>query len=371
MRWRDKRFPGVSKFKDQHGKWRWRARGKGKRATMIHGEYGSAQFVAEWQAWCKGEPIEIGVARTVPGTINALMVGYYKSGVFADLSVTTRKSYRAMLERVRAKNGDKAINTLNPATIRALRNRMNPEPANMLLRCLRSLCRYAVDEGFFKQDPTLGLRKRKNPNESKDGIHTWTIEEVEQFEKRHPLGTKAHLAHSLLIYTAQRRSDIVGLGRQHEADAGTTLKFRQQKTGEWMELPIVRPLRAAIDAAPVGSLTYLETALGKPFSAAGFGNWFRERCDEAGLPQCSAHGLRKATATRLADAGATTHQIMAITGHRSIAQVESYTRKANKKRLAQQMSAALAGSKERLDDGKYEHGDSVIALPSRKAKQSE
>ena len=114
------------------------------------------------------------------------------------------------------------------------------------------------------------------------------------------------------------------------------------------------PLRASIDASPTGPLTYLETGYGKPFTANGFGNWFRDRCDEAGLPQCSAHGLRKATATRLADMGATPHQIMSITGHRSLSEVENYTRHANKRRLARQMIDHISGAKNVLDFGKPE-----------------
>jgi hypothetical protein len=49
--------------------------------------------------------------------------------------------------------------------------------------------------------------------------------------------------------------------------------------------------------------------LGKPFTAAGFGNWFREQCNAACLPHCSFHGLRKAASVRLAEAGCTPHEM--------------------------------------------------------------
>jgi integrase len=70
---------------------------------------------------------------------------------------------------------------------------------------------------------------------------------------------------------------------------------------------------------------------GKP---AGFGNWFRDRCDEAGLPQCAAHGLRKAAATILAERGATDCQLMAVFGWESAKEATKYTKAANRKRLA-------------------------------------
>jgi integrase len=66
----------------------------------------------------------------------------------------------------------------------------------------------------------------------------------------------------------------------------------------------------------------------------GFGNKMRVWCDAAGLPQCSAHGLRKAAATRLAESGATTQEIMAVTGHQSLHQVEVYTRAAARPGMA-------------------------------------
>src|SRR5690606_22897046 len=84
-----------------------------------------------------------------------------------------------------------------------------------------------------------------------------------------------------------------------------------------LELPVHPELQKAIDATPGGNLTFLVTEFDKPFTANGFGNWFRKRCDEADLPHCAAHGLRKAAATRLADNGATEHEIMSVTGHQT------------------------------------------------------
>jgi integrase len=81
-------------------------------------------------------------------------------------------------------------------------------------------------------------------------------------------------------------------------------------------------------------MTFLTTAFGKPFTAAGFGNWFRDQCNAAGLRHCSAHGLRKAAARRLAEAGCTEHEIAAITGHASLREVQRYTKAANRTKLA-------------------------------------
>src|SRR5262249_47881319 len=101
-------------------------------------------------------------------------------------------------------------------------------------------------------------------------------------------------------------------------------------------------LQTVLDATPNEHLTFLVTEFGKPFTAAGFGNWFRDVCAEAGLPiGISAHGLRKAAATRFANHGATAHELMAWFGWKRITEAERYTRAANRKALAQGMVRKL------------------------------
>jgi integrase len=103
-------------------------------------------------------------------------------------------------------------------------------------------------------------------------------------------------------------------------------------------------LVATIENTPLNNLTFLLTEAGAPFSAAGFGNWFRDRCNEACLPHCSAHGLRKACATRLANPGCTTEQIKSVTGHKTLSEVARYTKAADQERNAKQALANLLRS---------------------------
>jgi integrase len=85
---------------------------------------------------------------------------------------------------------------------------------------------------------------------------------------------------------------------------------------------------------PVGNLAFIVTEFGKPFTTNGFGNWFRKRCDEAGLPACTAHGLRKAGAAIAAENGATERQLMAIFGWSTMKEAARYTKAARQKVLA-------------------------------------
>ena len=165
-----------------------------------------------------------------------------------------------------------------------------------------------------------------------EGYHDWTEEEIAQFIARHQPGTKAHLALMLMLSTGQRRPDAVRMGWGDVVNG--MIRVRQQKTGTPLMIPILPELKAALADQPKDAPTFLRTDYGRPYSVAGFGNWMRDRCDEAGLPNCASHGLRKACARRLAEAGCTIHQIKAITGHKTDAEVHRYTAKADQIRLA-------------------------------------
>lgn len=215
-----------------------------------------------------------------------------------------------------------------------------PGAANNLLKALRQVFKYAVNYELLDTNPVAVVEKLKPKN--KGGFHAWTIEEVEQFESRHPIGTKARLALAMLLYTSQRRSDVIKMGRQHVKDGW--MHVTQQKTDADLQIPILDELHRIIDASPTGDLTYLVTKYGQPFkSSNSFGNWFRLRCDEAGLPHCSAHGLRKASASRLAELGCSVHEIMSITGHKTVSEVQRYTQAAEQKQLAGNVKRRIDG----------------------------
>lgn len=87
-----------------------------------------------------------------------------------------------------------------------------------------------------------------------------------------------------------------------------------------------------LPAAPIRFL--VTTQFGKPFTDAGMGNRMRKWCDEAGLPHCSMHGLRKAMSRQLAEHGATDAQGQAVTGHKKDKTFQHYRAKANRAALA-------------------------------------
>ena len=241
---------------------------------------------------------------------------------------------RGILERFRAAYGDRPFALLPPEWIEALLDAKPPYAARSWLTTLRSLCQFAVKRGFRRDDPTANIKQRKIKG---DGFHTLTDDEIAQFEAYYPIGTKPRLAFALLLYTTQRRSDVVRMGRQHirETPDGPALYVKQRKTGVELLIPIYPELQTILDATPGTHLTFLVTETGKPYGDNYFSASFRGWCDEAGLPKrCSAHGLRKASCRRMAEAEYTAPEIMAHSGHTTMKELVRYTKAADQARLA-------------------------------------
>lgn len=334
----------VSAFLDRHGKERLRFRRKGFADYYFRAAFGTPAFMQEYRACLDGiaaAAIDPGADRAVPGSFNSLIASYYRTPDWLSPSDATRANRRRVIEHFRREHGHRMVADLEPAHVTAIlgRKASTPNAANMLRKQLLRLMDYAIILKVRTDNP---VRVTKPYKIKSGGYHTWTEDEIAQFEARHPIGTKARLALALMLWTGQRRSDAIRMGRQHVSKG--RLRFRQQKTDTALSLPILPPLKAAIDAMPSDNMTFLVTAYGKPFTAAGFGNWFRDRCDEAGLSQCSAHGLRKAAARRLAEAGCSNQLIKAWTGHKGDSEVALYTREADQVALSDQAGARLMAS---------------------------
>lgn len=333
---------------DRYGKVRIYLRKPGCRKVAIKGKPGTPEFLVAYLAGmeiAQSEPQRQAPPRGERGSLRWLCTRYYGSAAYGQLGARTRIVRKQILERLCCVSdcsdmdlGDKPYLEMKSRHIVAIRDAHadRPEAANSIVKALRRLFAWAKEAGHVESNPAIeiGYLQADNP----EGFHTWTVQEVRRFERHHPLGTKARLAMALLLYLGVRRSDVVRLGRQMmHGDALHFVEFKgrgKKRTRKERELPILPELREAIDACNSNDPTFLVTEFGKPYTANGFGNWFRRRCREAGLDHCSAHGLRKAAATIAAENNATAHQLMAIFGWESLKQAELYTRKADRNRLA-------------------------------------
>lgn len=338
------KLPFVNSFRNRHGTLVFYFRKRGCKNVRLRGVLGSAEFMAAYTAAIEGqEPIEIGVKRSPVGSVAATVGLYLGSTAFANLAAETQRTRRNILERFREEHGEKRIAAIERKHVQAMvtAKGKTPSAARNFLNTLRAMIAFAIDAGIRADDPTIGV---KRPKIKTDGYRTWSEDDIAAFEATHPLGTMPRLALALLLYTGQRRSDIVAMGLQHVR--GDLISVRQRKTGTSLLIPMHPALRAAIEATPSGHLTFLATAFGKARTANGFGTWFRECCNAAGLANgTSAHGLRKAACRRLAEAGCSANEIKAISGHASLREVERYTKAADQERMARAAMKRLgAGS---------------------------
>lgn len=333
---------------DRHGNVRyyfWRRGAKHK--IRLPGLAGSDEFMAAYAAALAGRPLPAkssdapSIQRAPLGTLEWLCNSYFLSVEFAGLSEYTKRDRRNILKAICAESlapgtttriGDLPFTQMTEKAVRMLRNRKKdvPNAANNWVSTISVLFKWAIEEDHAEHNPARDVPKIKI---SGDGYHTWTVEEIQQYEAAHQVGSQARLALALLAFTGLRRSDVIQIGPQH-VNAEGTLTLKQQKTMSTLQVPILPELQRVIAASRCGHLTYLLNEWNRPWTPMGFSTRFKAWCVEANLQHCSAHGLRKAGACLAAENGATEAQMMAIFGWKTASMATKYTRAANRKKIA-------------------------------------
>lgn len=343
---RKERLPKyVSSFIDTRGKRRYRFRKTGHSGGYFEAHPNSPAGQAEYQAFVSGgDRRAIKPREVIRGSIDDLLSRYYGSTAFrGSAQEHSLAKRRAVLEAFRAKHGHRPAATASydkldkyiaevavQWTDEKGRKHGGPFAAETARKLIRGLFKFAVKIQWRADNPMDHVEYR--PKKTK-GYHSWTEAEVGQYQAHWPLGTKQRLALELMLWTAKRRSDAIAIGPQHVE--GDELVGRDKKTDKKWSLWIAPQLRQAIDAMPQAEhLCYIPSRRGRPYSPASFGNMFRKWCNDAGLPHCSAHGLRKATSRRLAEANVGNAGIKSVTLHSRDEEVSLYVAAADQKRLA-------------------------------------
>lgn len=328
---------------------------RGPTKTTLSGPAWSDAFCADYAAALAGKPLERekDTARkprqSKAGTFRALCEGFYKSAGFRSRDVLTQSDKRGVLESCLAEPlepggdlffADCPVTALSRRHIAVLRDRKagTPWAANKRLRYLSQLFDWAVEGEHIAANPTREVGRVEAPVK---GFHTWTADELRQYEARHATGTRARLALDLMAFAGLRRSDTCTVQIQHLRDTESDqwiLKKPQHKNrarqGKVIEIPILPELRRSIEATTRKGLALLENEYERPFSIKAFGNRFKKWCVEAGLPHCSCHGVRKAAAVVAAERGATDSELQAIFGWEDTREIRTYTAKMNRAKIA-------------------------------------
>jgi integrase/recombinase XerD len=353
----------VNSFRDRHGKLRHYFRPPGCKPVPLPGLPGSEEFMAAYQdalrACGDAAPSTLGASRTLPGTLNSAIVAYYSSQDFTvGLAQSTQATRRAILERWRLEDGEKRFAGIRSHHLVNLLAPMQPNAQKHWRKTIRGLMKFGKRVALRGDDPSQDLVTTKAGKSM--GHMTWLDAQVAQYRAHHALGTTARLALELLLNIAGRRQDAHMLGRQHINRDGK-LSWRPQKTrrstGKTLTISIMPELQAALDAMPASAMAFLCTDYGRPFaSAAAFGNKFADWCKAAGLQpiKCDdgrtrnyrAHGLRKAALRALAHAGCTGSEMMNVSGHSSLQQLQAYLDEVQQERQADAALAKLRAARE-------------------------
>jgi Site-specific recombinase XerD len=348
---RKKEFPNTSSTLDRHGKRRWRYRSRG-RSFELGTDYGSPEFVRRYEkALATMAGHKVGLERTKPGTISDLIMRYYPL-IAGRWSESTMKTNRAILERFRAEHGHRPVATMKPHNMDFILAKMaaTPAAAYNLRKRLIPVFRLAVKLGWLTVNPA----ELADPVPYQaGGHHTWTEDEIAKFYAVHDFGSIAHRVMTLMLWTGAARADAVKLGwfSIKATTEGERLQYTRQKTGRMknpvlISIPVAPELRALLDTLPKEAGTFLQTAEGKQRSAKALTGDMRRWCDAAALPECTPHGLRKAIARRMAEAGAAPHVIGAVTGHKTLSEVQRYTEAADRDRLGTAGIGLISGTKQ-------------------------
>lgn len=343
----------VATFVDNRGKRRYRFRKAGCRAGYFEAHPNSPQGQAEYAAFLASKRDSAPAKRPamVRGSVDHLIELYYASTDFrGQAAETSLAKRRAVLEAFRERNGPKQAKGANFIVLDRYVSRIKegwtdekgrklggPFAAETARKQLRGLFKFAVKIGWRTDNPMDHVEYRAKKT---SGFHTWTEAEIEQYRAHWPLGTKQRLAMELGLWTGKRRTDAVRMGPQHVV-AGD-LVGRDSKTGKGWTLPIAPQLQTAIDAAPSDHLCFVPSDRGRPYSAASFGNMFRSWCDDAGLPHCTFHGLRKAISRRMAEEGIGNAGIKSVTLHSRDEEVSTYVAAADQRRLSKSAIARIS-----------------------------
>jgi integrase len=298
-----------------------------------------------------GKPaIDIGARRTVAGSVSAALVAYYRSADWIDgLAEATQKWRRNCLEKFRADFGDLSLRTIEKRYVQAYVSAIaKPGTQRNMAQALGSFFTYCVDTMLLADNPAEGVKRARMIRTG--GHKAGTEDDVEKFCAHWSIGSMPRLALALYLNFGVRKSDVIRIG-PGDIRGGELSDFQPQKTsrsgGIKITVPMTEETADIIGATVHGTKTYLVTRFGKPFTAAGFGNWFRRACVEAGV-EFRSHGLRKLCLIRLAELELNTDTIMAISGHKNRAEVDTYVAAVNRTKMARKaIAVSEAASQER------------------------
>jgi|tagenome__1003787_1003787.scaffolds.fasta_scaffold20988526_12 integrase len=335
----------LQRHKTRHGEFNWYVRIRRGPLIRIKETYGTPEFKAAYDA-----AILALSGRTVPapktirvsvGTIAWAWQSYRESGAWKALSSATQRQRDNIMKHVIDGAGREQVTSVGKSDIvdGVERRSDTPSQAKNFLQTMNQFFDWLVKTGKLDRNPCDGVKASRKKTQ---GFLPWSYEDILAYENHWPLGTRQRVMLDVYCYTGLRRGDAARVGPGHVHNNTITLATEKSQGQTVVHLPMLAALKATLAAGPTGKQSFIAKDDGLPYTKESLGNAFKDACVAAGILNKSAHGLRKAAATRAAENGATAHELMAIFGWVDIKEAEIYTRAADRKRLA-------AGSMNKLE----------------------
>jgi integrase len=264
--------------------------------------------------------------RAKTGTFGGLVAAYRQTKAFREsLAPNTREVYERYLKRLLARYHAAPLAEITPEDIQVHvldANEDTPGAANAMLSILRVLYEFAVRRNRHLRHLEDWTKKLESfPRDEANERHPWPDHILDE-----ALGCDDELfryAMTLALYTGQRPGDVCAMtwGKVK----GDEIEVRQQKTGKHLTIPMHDDLRAMLNATTRSDrhLFILSNRRGDPLTPGTWLKWCQHFTRARGF-RGTAHGLRKNATNALFEAGCTTAEVAAITGHRSIKMLEHY-----------------------------------------------
>lgn len=351
-------LPGLVIERNRNGTTRYRVRPEGKPGAKISVPVppDDPDFLHHYHAARAGHIWQPTKPRVAQDSFDGLCLHYLAfieklvaAGQMSDATLKQRRSVLARLCDLRDEAGDRYGDIDYRMPTSAFIDARDawashPGAADNLIKTVRALYKWAMERDRIDYNPAAGIGIiNKTP---KGGATPWTTDDIRAFKERHLPGSTAHLWLTLHAFTACRIGDAVWLGRDQEVQrlGMTWLEWQPRKKGSaFVSIPLLPPLYAATRAVKVVGPTYLMTEKGKPYaSMEALRRMVQIWCRQAGLADRSSHGIRKAVAEMMAEAGASQHQIMAVMAHTQAKTSEIYTKGAERRILAADGMQALS-----------------------------
>jgi len=349
-------YPGVSDMVDRHGKTRWRLRRKQQKDVMLPGEPFTAEFDRAYENAVLGRSEVVSFPNAAnPRTLKAAYRLLMQTDEWKSLEDKSKTRYQQTIERIldisfddKEALGDGPVEDLKRSHIKNVLSdfRDTPHMERVVLICLRKLIMVAIEEEWIEVDPTYKMTRSPKT----DGHKAWTPEAMAKFERKWKIGTPQRTAYALALWLGNRASDVIRLrwdhqtvkhvtvdGVVHEVEGFEFVQFKGRKRGKKMFLPMTSML--ADELAPLSreTETVLVSERKSAYRDGSISTQFAKWCGKADIdPGYTMHGLHKALGVKLAEADASTRQLMEMLGHNNIAFAELYSREASQVRLAVQ-----------------------------------